>query len=257
MPIVPPIDPGRHVRIEQLQNQWERFGASDPLRAVLADTKDEAVLNDPAEFFALGRADVDRWLARLGQLRGTLPAERALDFGCGAGRLTQALARHYRQVVGVDVSRPMLDAARRHNEFGERVTFVHNPSADLRILGDDRFDLVLTHIVLQHLSPVLITGYLSELLRIVAPGGSMVFQLPVERTGRRGRYAVIQRLSWLIRAYRRLRHGPAPHMEMHAVSEEKVAELIARGGGKILAADRDDSAGPAFESRIFYVVKES
>jgi SAM-dependent methyltransferase len=248
---------GAHVRIKNLQRQWERFGASDPLRAVLADTPDEAVLSDPREFFALGRADVDRWLARLAELKGTAGGARALDFGCGAGRLTQALARHYREVVGVDVSRPMLAAARRHNEFPDRVTFVHNTSENLRVLADGRFDLILTHIVLQHLSPTLILGYLAEFLRMLEPGGQLVFQVPVARTGHRGRYAVIERMPWLVRGYRRLRYGAAPHMEMHAVPEASIAELITSGGGTILAADPDYSAGPDFASRIYYVAKQS
>jgi 2-polyprenyl-3-methyl-5-hydroxy-6-metoxy-1,4-benzoquinol methylase len=132
------------VRIEKLQEQWERFGAADPMQAVLADAKDGRRTWEPEEFFAVGRADVDRWLARLAELGRATTGERSLDFGCGAGRLTQTLARYYQEVVGVDVSRPMLATARETNKFPDRVSFMHNTREDLRVFEDNAFDLVLT-----------------------------------------------------------------------------------------------------------------
>ena len=149
----------------------------------------------------------------------------------------------------------MLAAASEHNAFPDRVSFVHNTRNDLRIFERESFDLVLTHIVLQHLPPKLILGYLTEFLRVLRPGGALIFQVPIARIGHRGRYAVIERLPWLVRGYRRLRYGPSPQMEMHAVAEGRVVQVTEEGGGRILAADPDQSAGPDFESRIFYVRK--
>lgn len=42
-----------------------------------------------------------------------LPVEisykRALDFGCGAGRLTQALAGYFEEVCGIDIAPSMIE----------------------------------------------------------------------------------------------------------------------------------------------------
>jgi 2-polyprenyl-3-methyl-5-hydroxy-6-metoxy-1,4-benzoquinol methylase len=54
---------------------------------------------------------------------------RALDFGCGVGRLTQALATHYDKVDGVDISWEMINLARRHNQHGDRVKYFANRQA--------------------------------------------------------------------------------------------------------------------------------
>jgi SAM-dependent methyltransferase len=243
------------MNVEQLQHDWERFGAADPVWAVLTDGNDAMGDRSPADVLALGRADVDRWLARLAELGGSASGSRALDFGCGVGRLSQALARNYSSVVGVDVSRPMLAAAELYNLEGDRVAFVHNTRDDLRVFEDESFDLVLTHIVLQHLPPALATRYVGEFLRILKPGGSLVFQIPTARVGRRWRYAVLKAFPWLLAAYRRLRYGPTPHMEMNAVPAEEIAATIVAGGGRVLAADPDFSAGPAFRSATYYVCK--
>jgi hypothetical protein len=61
------------------------------------------------------------------------------------------------------------------------VKYVLNESDSLAVLGDERFDLVYTDLVLQHLPPDLAMKYLRELLERVAPGGVIVFQLPSVR----------------------------------------------------------------------------
>src|SRR5689334_15743533 len=75
-------------------------------------------------FYAHGRQEIDACLNRLDGLglRGDRRA-RALDFGCGTGRLTQALADHYARVAGVDVSPTMIDLANAHNRHGKRVKY--------------------------------------------------------------------------------------------------------------------------------------
>ncbi|WP_158845817.1 class I SAM-dependent methyltransferase [Saccharothrix deserti] len=97
---------------DQVRRDWTTLGARDPLWAVSVAPDKRGGRWDVDEFLAQGRRDVARareWLAALG-----LPTEweRVLDFGCGAGRLSQALAEFSDEVVGVDVSVPMLETAR-------------------------------------------------------------------------------------------------------------------------------------------------
>jgi SAM-dependent methyltransferase len=117
-------------------------------------------------------------LTRLVGQEASIGSEAALDFGCGVGRLTQALAKHFSRVVGIDVSEPMVAHARRLNRHGERVTYYANPRADLRVVGDARFDVVYTDLVLQHMPPAQALGYIAEFVRVLRPGGFLVFQLP-------------------------------------------------------------------------------
>src|SRR4051812_46865197 len=87
---------------------------------------------------------------------------RALDFGCGVGRLTQALARHFTHVTGIDISEQMLDLARQYNRHGERVEYALNTRPDLSQWPDHTFDFVYSIITLQHMEPVYARRYIAE-----------------------------------------------------------------------------------------------
>jgi SAM-dependent methyltransferase len=171
-------DPLRTVR-----HFWDDLAERDPLWAILSDPSKRGGRWDLRSFFATGEREISLLLHQLeGLPGGGLTSRRtALDFGCGVGRLTQALALHFTTVAGVDVSPTMLAHARRLNGHGDRVEYVHNERDDLAVLGDKRFDLVYTDLVLQHLPPQRAMRYVSELLRVVADGGLLVFQLPSHR----------------------------------------------------------------------------
>jgi len=107
-----------------------------------------------------------------------------LEYGCGAGRVTLAVARTGVDIVGVDPSRPML--ARLHERLEalpmaaqQRVTAVRG---DMRkVMGLGCFPLVLaTFNVVGHLETV---EDMQEFLRCarshLAPGGELCFDLPV------------------------------------------------------------------------------
>ena len=129
------------------------------------------------EFYATGMAEVQADVARIGQLDPGLRRRNALDFGCGTGRLTQALAAHFKSVVGVDISRQMIELARRHSS-NPRVAFVQSARPDLREFSGGSFDLVYTRITLQHIAPRYTRRYLREFVRLLAPGGIAWIQVP-------------------------------------------------------------------------------
>ena len=105
----------------------------------------------------------------------------ALDFGCGVGRLTQALGGHFASVVGVDISREMCNLATELNRFPNTISYICNDAPDLRVVPDNAFDFIVSSIVLQHLQPEFAVGYLKEFFRVLAPDGIMVVQLPSHR----------------------------------------------------------------------------
>jgi len=166
--------------LERLRESWQKLGATDPRWAILSQAGREGGRWDDAPFWRSGEDTID-WIARhLGGLRAMPKLGRALDFGCGIGRLTQALVRHFAKVVGVDIAESMLAGARAANQHGDRVEYVHNTRADLRVFDDASFDFVLTLIVLQHMRPDYSAAYLREFLRVLRPGGVVFFQIPIE-----------------------------------------------------------------------------
>jgi ubiquinone/menaquinone biosynthesis C-methylase UbiE len=86
--------------------------------------------------------------ARLGYPSGR---EAALDFGCGVGRLTRALAKDFRRCYGVDISESMIAKARELNQSLPGCEFVLNTQGDLALFPDNHFDMIYTCRVLQHL----------------------------------------------------------------------------------------------------------
>ena len=107
--------------------------------------------------------------------------DRALDFGCGIGRLTQAMAAHFRRCDGVDIARSMIDAANRYNRYADTCRYHLNTSGDLALFADGTFTFVFTVLVLQHMEPARAKRYVREFMRVLAPGGLLVFQLPSHR----------------------------------------------------------------------------
>lgn len=76
----------------QLQKTWTRLGEKDPFWAILTNPeyKDGNWSVDP--FFISGELEIQAILAEIKSLGHSLTTHRVLDFGCGVGRLSQALS---------------------------------------------------------------------------------------------------------------------------------------------------------------------
>lgn len=157
---------------------WEDAARNDPLYAILSDPSRRGRQWDLASFFETGRREISLLLYQLRQLAHPLGGGRALDFGCGVGRLTQALAPSFSEVIGLDVSPTMIALAGRLNRFPGAVRYVRNDAPLLGIFPDRHFDFVYSDIVLQHLDPADARAYVAEFMRVLRPGGMAVFQLP-------------------------------------------------------------------------------
>jgi SAM-dependent methyltransferase len=143
---------------QDTDRDWNALAEIDPYWAVL--THDEfrgAVATDRDRlnaFLESGREHVDRiWGAIETAHGGPFSPGRALDFGCGVGRVAIPLAARCGSVVGVDVADSMLARARElADRLGARnVQFVREDD-DLALVGGT-FDLVHSYIVFQHIAP--------------------------------------------------------------------------------------------------------
>lgn len=144
---------------------WEIIGETDPYFGVLTHDKFKRENLDDAgrsEFFRTGQENISYFLEKMRSTFGAFVPRSALDFGCGVGRLTVPLAETTGAATGVDVSQGMLAEARRHNHPGLRF---------METIPDERFDWVVSIIVLQHIPPERGYEILKTLLDRVAPDG--------------------------------------------------------------------------------------
>ncbi|MGX7825463.1 class I SAM-dependent methyltransferase [Actinokineospora sp. 24-640] len=239
---------------DEVRRDWTRLGECDPLWAVYVSPGKRGGRWDVEEFLALGRddvADTRAWLARLGR---PTRWRRALDFGCGAGRLTTALADHAEAVTGVDVSLPMLETARAIDATG-RCEFVLNDAPDLELFGDNEFDLVYTALVLQHLPREVIEGYLPEFVRVLAPGGTAVLHCSTTPLW------TFKGVLWRLVPHRLIAFGqrkllgyPAP-MRMTALSDKRFTAIITAAGGTVVDTLTEDDRSTHWRLTRYVITK--
>ncbi|HEY6985816.1 MAG TPA: methyltransferase domain-containing protein [Rhodanobacteraceae bacterium] len=242
--------------LERLRQVWQTLGREDPLWAVLSHSDKRGGRWKPEEFLATGRAEIDAQLQALAAHGLPVRHRLALDFGCGAGRLSRALAAHFEHVVGIDVAASMIETARRLNADIANVEFRENTSRRLESIADGSVDFVYSNVTLQHIPADLAAGYVDEFFRVLAPGGVAVFQFvagPDESL--RGRMFARIPNRWL-NPLRRLAWRQRAVFEMHALDENELTRRIAREPALYLLVAVDDvSAGPGWRSRRWYVVR--
>lgn len=167
--------------LAEIRKGWNHAAREDAFFNILTEPGKAGGGWDPKDFFARGHTEIHQVMCHLNDDLGlTVGHGRALDFGCGVGRLTQALAGWFEFVDGVDVSSAMVDQAIRWNEHDDRVSY-WTCGRDLRRFDDATFDFVYSVITLQHMPQLLQRGYIREFVRLLRKGGLAVFQIPEGR----------------------------------------------------------------------------
>ncbi len=237
----PAIYAHRHMGTDR---EWEKWGRQDPYFGVLTDDRYRARNLDAAakeEFFRTGAEHVDAIRVACKRYFGVdLAPQRALDFGCGTGRVLIPLAAVAGEVVGVDVSESMLAEAAANcaeRSIGNAVLELSDDTLS-RLSGT--FDLVHSSIVFQHIPPKRGLALFERLLDLLAPGGIGVLHFTYAREHRRHPFgpspvvrAVRRRLSWVKRnVARRFSSQPSadPEMQMNAYELRKVIYAIQSRG---------------------------
>ncbi len=187
------------------EEYWtKRLHSTDPLAAVLT-------YDAPAE----ANKAYDTWekqtLMRL--LKPPVKGRRALDIGCGTGRIALMLAAEGAIVTAVDVSKAMLDYCFRKAQrlrVKSRVRCVHSPAHAIPCLGG-HFDIIICFGLLEHLPEAIRITCLVEAARLLKPTGKMHIvvnnkdnfflrqKYRLKQQQPRGYFATLVGLDWLKR----------------------------------------------------------
>ena len=242
---------GTEGTLRVLQRMWDELASVDPVEAILYDAKPENRRWSIPDFMASGEREIDHLLRVIEGLRVPVAYGRALDFGCGIGRLTQALGRHFDEVVGVDISPSMVRNACEWNALGDRCAYQVNGRPDLRLFPDGHFDLVHTTRTLQLMRGRLGRGYLTEFTRVLAPEGVLVIQTASHPRDLRTRLKSLRDHA----TYRarellgRLAGRPsASTFGIYGIPLLELVGILERGGVSLVAVFPDRRAGSGWES---------
>jgi ubiquinone/menaquinone biosynthesis C-methylase UbiE len=155
---------------ERMREDWNRRAREDANYYVAFGRHGQ----DEEEFFETGKEVVHglEWELKRLPAGANRRAWRALEVGCGPGRLLRPMSRHFGEIHGVDVSDEMVARARR-NLRGIPHAHVHtNAGADLAAFADESFDFVYSYAVFQHIpSREVVFSYLREIHRVLKNGG--------------------------------------------------------------------------------------
>jgi SAM-dependent methyltransferase len=247
---------------------WEDWATVDPLWSILTEPSLSETGWDVDRFFETGEQAVGSLFTRAAELGLPRRRRRALDFGCGVGRLTRALAARVPDTLGLDIAPTMIAKARELNAGVSTARFEVYAGEDLGEYADATFDVVVSLFVLQHVPELgAIERYVTELVRVLAEGGLAIVQLPYAKpqaaspTTWRARLALRRRIALVLRRsgvsprflYRQL--GWRPDMPMVAVPQDRVRDLVTTSGGTVVRTMTDTDFGGV--SNAYYYISRT
>jgi len=241
------------MNLEKLKKNWEELGESDPFWAVLTHPSKINNQWDAEEFYETGRLWVDGMfdLLKLEQLLNN--KSYALDFGCGLGRLTQALCPKFKKVIGVDISSSMIKKAGWQNQFPENCDYRVNNSNDLSQFESNQFDFVMSIVTLQHIEKKYTLNYIKEFSRVVKEGGFILFNMPFKPP------LILKILSKTIglkgvNLIRQIYYGKRSVIEMHWIKEDELKDYLSEINLEIVKIE-DDNIGKNWGSNVYLLKK--
>jgi 2-polyprenyl-6-hydroxyphenyl methylase / 3-demethylubiquinone-9 3-methyltransferase len=163
---------------------------------------------------------------------------RMLDIGCGAGILSEPLARLGADMVGADPSRENIEIARMHAaESGLTIDYRNTTAEELAEAGE-RFDVVLAMEVVEHVADVEL--FVSNCAAMVKPGG-LIVTATLNRTLKSFALAIVGAeyvLRWLPRGTHQWDKFVTPHELETAIENAGLRVSGERGVVYNVFADR-------------------
>jgi SAM-dependent methyltransferase len=222
---MPGADVEEALVVRDTDADWRELGKSNPYWGVIShpDFQAENITPERIEqFYASGPFHIDPIAKELETLTGAAPSGRALDFGCGVGRLAEAMLAYADEVTGVDISPGMLELARKR---GSKVNYVGEVPAG-------PFDWINSFIVFQHIPPARGEAIIEDLLGKLATGAMVSLQVTVwrEKSHEWPKETGLRRLFQAQRQRRWARKLPLGQILMYDYDLSRIVRLLNRAG---------------------------
>ena len=184
------INNGQHW--DEYVREWEKSGETKSLKYLGNEWKGEEIFLSLLEKYAL---------------RG----QRALEIGCGGGRVTSKGVEVFKRVYATDVSKEMLRKC-QERVAAKNVSYHHLDGFTLDKFENDSIDCIYSHDVFVHFSSLQVYPYFEEMKRVLKKGGLGIVSFYNFRVH-------FNRFQEISRRFNTERVFP-PHMRLHFITEE-------------------------------------
>jgi ubiquinone/menaquinone biosynthesis C-methylase UbiE len=241
------------MNVQDMMKNWDMWGREDPMYSILADQNKANGGWNEQEFFESGEKQVDRRIRWLRDNGVVLHYGKALDFGCGLGRLTNALAKYFEVVQGVDISQSMVEQARKFCRHPNKIEYIQNTREDLSGFEAGEYDLVYSEIALQHAPTRYQVLYIRDFLRLLSPRGVACFQT----TRAIGWRALVP--DWAADFYRKQRYKDRAFFPMYPIKPYTIKRLISEADCYLLSyqAGGPEESANRFCGDVYVVARAS
>jgi ubiquinone/menaquinone biosynthesis C-methylase UbiE len=208
--------------------EWRRIARNENvLYSIAGDPAKRESGWSEDEFYESGRSDwadfERRWRQYAPGLAGT-----CVEIGCGAGRITRALAGSFDRVVALDVADEMIAMASAAAPANAEFVRVDGPEIPL---ADATADAVFSCHVLQHLeTDAAVRAYLREARRVLRPGSSAMLHLTVSSAPRSRLWRAREELRLRLSRARLRRGEQHTAVRMRVYRPEDVVTMLAEAG---------------------------
>jgi len=245
------------------QKYWAGQGVQNPWWAVdiafHQGTLSEFPTEQKLKFYRAGDEVLKRVLPKVQALgllkKDAISQGTALDFGCGLGRMSNALASvGFQNVKCVDQAQTFLDAAKQSltelagqgvvvGDVANRVDFVKSSPDLLCVQPRSSIDFIFSVITLQHMKPMLQMAYVEQLCDLLRSGGAGSFQMPtfIDNTAKDTHCNLL---------------NEGNTMMMHYTPQDEVTNHLQGRGCKVLSVSEFDMIGPMGKSMLFIFEKQ-
>src|SRR5207248_4885347 len=160
---------------QQMRADWNKRAVEDAYYYVAFGRRGQ----DDREFFDSAADVVHALESELKRLPpGDRRSQRALEIGCGPGRLMRPMSWNFGEIHGVDVSDEMIRLAAKKLKGTPNAFPRATDGTDLSCYADEFFDFVYSYAVFQHIpSAEVVFSYLRETVRVLKPGGVARLQI--------------------------------------------------------------------------------
>ena len=159
----------------RMRDDWNARAREDAGYYVAFGRRDQ----DDAEFFATATQVVNNLEKELKRVPAKQRTQwKALEIGCGPGRLIRPMSRHFAEIHGIDVSDEMIERAKQNLRETSNAHVHVGDGSRLTQFEDSSIDFIYSYAVFQHIpSRDVVLEYLNEVQRVLKPGGIARLQL--------------------------------------------------------------------------------